>query len=129
MTAYLALRDLRPRERLTAPPYQPEPGEALLGLHPGERDTVHDLLYGMLLPSGGDAAVTLADGDAGSIPAFVAKMNRAAAALGLTDTHYSTPVGVDTPGNYSTPRDLAHLARVLLRNPRFARIVTRRGRR
>ena len=47
--------------------------------------------------------MTLADGDAGSIPAFVAKMNRAAAALGLTGTHYSTPVGVDTPGNYSTP--------------------------
>ncbi len=123
MTAYLALRDLRPRERLAAPPYQPEPGEAVLGLQPGERDTVHDLLYGMLLPSGGDAAVTLADGDAGSIPAFVAKMNRAAAALGLASTHYATPVGVDTPGNYSTASDLAHLARLLLRNPRFARIV------
>ncbi len=124
MTAYLALRDLRPRERLTAPPYQPEPGEAVLGLQPGEHDTVHDLLYGMLLPSGGDAAVTLADGDAGSIRAFVAKMNRAAAALGLTGTHYTTPVGVDTPGNYSTASDLTHLARVLLRNPRFARIVS-----
>jgi D-alanyl-D-alanine carboxypeptidase (penicillin-binding protein 5/6) len=124
MTAYLALRDLRPRQRLTAPPYTAEPGEAVLGLEAGERDTVHDLLYGMLLPSGGDAAVTLADGVAGSIPAFVERMNTAAAALGLLGTHYSTPVGVDTPGNYSTADDLTTLARTLLRNPRFAKIVS-----
>ena len=53
MTAYLALRDLRPRDRLTAPTYEPEPGEACSACEPGERDTVRDLLYGMLLPSGG----------------------------------------------------------------------------
>jgi D-alanyl-D-alanine carboxypeptidase (penicillin-binding protein 5/6) len=123
MTAYLALRDLRFRQRIVTPHFSTIPGEALLGLQPGERDTVHDLLYGLLLPSGGDAAITLATGDAGSIGAFVAKMNDAAVALGLDETHYSTPVGLDTPGNYSTAADLVKLARVLLRDPRFARIV------
>ena len=55
---HLALRDLPLRRRVTAPAYHPIPGESLLGLNPGERDTVHDLLYGLLLPSGNDAAVT-----------------------------------------------------------------------
>jgi D-alanyl-D-alanine carboxypeptidase (penicillin-binding protein 5/6) len=123
MTAYLALRDLPLRRRLVAPPYHPIPGESLLGLREGERDTVHDLLYGLLLPSGNDAAITLADGVAGSVPSFVARMNRAAVRLGLRHTHYATPVGLDRPGNYSTAADLAHLARVLMRDRRFRRIV------
>ena len=123
MTAYLALRELPLRRRLVAPPYHPIPGESLLGLDPGERDTVKDLLYGLLLPSGNDAAVTLADGVAGSVPAFVERMNRAAVRLGLRHTHYATPVGLDRPGNYSTAADLVHLARVLMRDRRFRRIV------
>jgi serine-type D-Ala-D-Ala carboxypeptidase (penicillin-binding protein 5/6) len=123
MTAYLALRDLPLRRRVAAPAYHAIPGESLLGLRAGERDTVRDLLYGLLLPSGNDAAVTLADGVAGSVPAFVARMNRAAAALGLRHTHYATPVGLDRPGNYSTAADLVRLARVLMRDPRFRRIV------
>jgi D-alanyl-D-alanine carboxypeptidase (penicillin-binding protein 5/6) len=126
MTAYLALRNLRPEQRLTTPAFATVPGvpgEALLGLRPGERDTVHDLLYGTLLPSGGDAALTLADGVAGSVDAFVARMNAAARRLGLDHTHYATPVGLDTPGNYSTAADLARLATVLLRDPTFRRIV------
>src|SRR5204862_6630431 len=101
-----------------APVYHPIPGESLLGLEPGERDTVHDLLYGLLLPSGNDAAVTLADGVAGSVPAFVERMNRAAARLGLQHTHYATPAGLDRPANYSTAADLARLARVLMRGRR-----------
>jgi D-alanyl-D-alanine carboxypeptidase (penicillin-binding protein 5/6) len=129
MTAYLALHSLRPKQRLTTPESATipgVPGEALLGLQPGERDTVHDLLYGMLLPSGGDAALTLADGVAGSVDAFVARMNAAAQRLGLDHTHYATPVGLDTPGNYSTAADLAKLAAVLLRERAFRRIVDSR---
>jgi serine-type D-Ala-D-Ala carboxypeptidase (penicillin-binding protein 5/6) len=126
MTAYLSLRDLPLSRRLTAPPYSPIPGESLLGLEPGERDSVRDLLYGLLLPSGNDAAVTLAQGDAGSVPAFVAKMNRAAARLGLTETHYATPVGLDSPGNYSTAHDLVELVEALRRDPRFRRITDTR---
>jgi D-alanyl-D-alanine carboxypeptidase (penicillin-binding protein 5/6) len=123
MTAYLALERLPLRRRLTAADYRPTTGESLLGLKPGERDTVRDLLYGLLLPSGNDAAVTLAVGVAGSVPAFVRMMNRAARRLGLRNTHYATPVGLDSPGNYSTARDLVRLATILLRDRRFAHIV------
>ncbi len=126
MTAYLALARLRPAQRLTAPLYRAKPAESLLGLEPGESDTVRDLLYGLLLPSGNDAAVDLADGVAGSVPAFVAMMNRAALRLGLTETHYTTPVGLDDPGNYSSARDLVALARILMRDSLFRRIVATR---
>jgi D-alanyl-D-alanine carboxypeptidase (penicillin-binding protein 5/6) len=85
--------------------------------------STRDLLYGLLLASGNDAAVTLADGVAGSVPAFVAQMNRAAARLGLSETRYSNPIGLDQAGNYSSPRDLARLTLVLRRDPMFRRIV------
>jgi len=123
MTAYLALRQLPLKKMITAPPYHPIPGESLLGLEPGERMSVRDLLYGLLLPSGNDAAVTLADGVAGSTPAFVEEMNEAARRLGLDETSYANPIGLDAPGNYSSPRDLADLALTLRRDALFRRIV------
>jgi len=67
--------------------------------------------------------VTLADGAAGSTQAFVAQMNRAARRLGLDETSYANPIGLDAPGNYSSARDLANLALTLRRNPLFRRIV------
>ncbi len=123
MTAYLALRDLSLDQRLVAPPYDPLPGESLLGLTPGERVSVRDLLYGLLMASGNDAAVTLADGVSGSVPAFVEKMNGAARRLGLGETSYANPIGLDDPGNYSSPRDLVRLTLDLRRNRLFRRIV------
>lgn len=123
MTAYLTLRELPLDKRVTAAPYDPIPGESLLGLEPGERTSVRDLLYGLLLPSGNDAAATLAAGAAGSIPAFVVEMNRAARRLGLDETSYANPIGLDEAGNYSSPRDLARLAMTLRRNKLFRRIV------
>jgi len=123
MTAYLALHELPLDKPITAPAYHPIPGESLLGLEPGERMSVRDLLYGLLLPSGNDAAVTLADGVAGSTQAFVTRMNRAARRLGLDETSYANPIGLDASGNYSSPRDLADLALTLRRNDLFRRIV------
>jgi D-alanyl-D-alanine carboxypeptidase (penicillin-binding protein 5/6) len=123
MTAYLALAKLPLERRLAAPPYHPLPGESLLGLQAGERMSVRDLLYGLLLPSGNDAAVTLADGVAGSVPAFVGEMNRAAGKLGLGDTSYANPIGLDDPANYSSPRDLAALTLRLRRERLFRTIV------
>jgi D-alanyl-D-alanine carboxypeptidase (penicillin-binding protein 5/6) len=123
MTAYLALHRLPLDKLLTAPPYQAIAGESLLGLDPGERMTVRDLLYGLLLPSGNDAAVTLADGVAGSTGAFVREMNRATHRLGLDDTSYANPIGLDAPGNHTSPRDLADLTLALRRDPLFRRIV------
>ena len=87
---------------------------------------MRDLLYGLILRSGNDAAHDLALAAAGSIPRFVAQMNRRAAALGLADTHYANPVGLDQRGNYSSARDLATLSQRLLRIPAFAKIADSR---
>jgi D-alanyl-D-alanine carboxypeptidase (penicillin-binding protein 5/6) len=123
MTAYLALRDLRMGEKLVVPRYDAEPAESLAGLEKGERLTVHDLLVAMMLPSANDAAETVAQGIAGSEPAFVAEMNRAADKLGLDRTHYANPIGLDAKRNYSTAEDLTTLAEELLSDKPFRRIV------
>ena len=124
MTAYLALHRLKPSQIVSAPAYRPSnPAEIRLGLRAGERIRVRDLLYGLLLPSAGDAAVTLADAVSGSVPAFVHDMNRTARKLGLADTSYANPIGLDDPDNYSSARDLVTLAAILMRNRLFARIV------
>jgi serine-type D-Ala-D-Ala carboxypeptidase (penicillin-binding protein 5/6) len=124
MTAYLALKNLKPSQMIAAPSYHPSASaEITLGLRPGERMRVRDLLYGLLLPSASDAAETLAVGVSGSVPAFVQRMNQAARRLGLTDTSYANPIGLDDPDNYSSAHDLVTLASILLRNKLFARIV------
>ena len=124
MTAYLALKKLKPNQMIAAPTYHPSASaEIELGLRPGERLRVRDLLYGLLLPSASDAAQTLAVGVSGSVPKFVTAMNQTAQRLGLTDTSYANPIGLDDPHNYSSARDLVALASILLRNRLFARIV------
>ena len=124
MTAYLALKSLKPNQMIPAPAYHPSASaEITLGLRPGERMRVRDLLYGLLLPSANDAAQTLAVGVGGTEPAFVAQMNQAAQTLGLTHTSYANPIGLDDPNNYSSARDLVTLAGVLRENALFARIV------
>ena len=123
MTALLALEREPLQAQLAAVPYHPLPAESVLGLQPGERLTVADLLRAVLLPSANDAATTLARRIAGSAPAFVAAMNARAQQLGLAHTHYATPVGLDVSGNYSSAADLAALARRLLRNRFFAHTV------
>jgi serine-type D-Ala-D-Ala carboxypeptidase (penicillin-binding protein 5/6) len=125
MTALLTLERARPAEVFTAPAYNALPGESRINLRRGERMTVHDLLNALLLPSANDAAVTLARGIGGSVPRFVAEMNGRATRLGLTETHYANPIGLDSPGNYSSARDLSGLAAYLMRDRRFARIVAR----
>jgi serine-type D-Ala-D-Ala carboxypeptidase (penicillin-binding protein 5/6) len=123
MTALLTLERAKLDDVFTAAPYTASPVESKIGLMPGERMTVEDLLTALILESANDAAVTLAKGVAGSPEAFVREMNRRAVALGLRDTSYANPVGFDDPNNYSSARDLAELARRLLANPEFARIT------
>jgi D-alanyl-D-alanine carboxypeptidase (penicillin-binding protein 5/6) len=95
-----------------------------VGLILGERVTVRDLLAATLIPSGTDAAYALAEhvGD-GSVGNFVEMMNDEASAMGLEDTNFETPAGLDTTGNYSSARDLAALTRVALQDPLIAEIV------
>ncbi len=127
MTAYVALQDLPLDKVVRAAPYVPEYGESLLGLRPGQRISVRDLLYGLILRSGNDAAYDLARAAAGSEGRFVSQMNRYAAALGLTDTHYANPIGLDQRGNHSSAADLVALTRRLLRIPVFAKIAASRN--
>ena len=126
MTAYVALKELPLDEVVRAAPYAPIYGESLLELRPGQAISVRDLLYGLILRSGNDAAYDLARAAAGSERRFVGQMNRYAAALGLADTHYANPIGLDQRGNYSSAYDLAALTRRLLRIPVFARIADSR---
>jgi D-alanyl-D-alanine carboxypeptidase (penicillin-binding protein 5/6) len=125
MTAYVTLEHEQLDHVFVEQPYSPAPGESLAGLTPGAHYSVADLLRAMLLPSGGDAAHTLAvDVGGGSLRHFLKLMNAAAKQLMMGDTHYTTPVGLDTPGNYSTATDLARLAQALLRFPFVAKIVS-----
>jgi D-alanyl-D-alanine carboxypeptidase (penicillin-binding protein 5/6) len=123
MTALLTLERSRPAAVLTAADYVAAPVESQIGLRPGERMAVRDLLEALLLESANDAAATLAEGVSGSVDAFVADMNERAAELGLEDTSYANPIGFDDPRAYSTAADLAALTLELLRRPRFARVV------
>jgi D-alanyl-D-alanine carboxypeptidase (penicillin-binding protein 5/6) len=127
MTAYVAMKDLPLDKLVRAQPYEPEYGESLMGLRTGQRISVRDLLYGLILRSGNDAAHTLAIDAAGSEKRFVAQMNRYAAALGLSHTHYANPVGLDEKDNYSSAGDLMTLTQHLLREPDFAKIADSRS--
>ena len=126
MTALLALERLEPREvvrisgRVTRVPLLRE------GLRAGERVPVWKLLHGLLVFSGNDDALALAQAVAGSRWRFVRLMNARAAELGLRDTRYSTPSGVVDRGTRSSAWDLAALTRVALRNARFRAIVRTR---
>ena len=125
MTALVVLsRDDR-RQVFAAPPYSAAPAESQIDLRAGERMTVRDLLTALLLESANDAAEDLAVNTSGSVRAFVREMNVRAARLGLRDTHYANPIGLDEPGNFSTAADLALLARRLMANRSFAAIVRR----
>lgn len=123
MTAYLSLRELDLDDVVTAADYQPGPAESLMKLRPGEQVSVHDLMYGLLLASGNDAAETLAVAAGGSEDAFVAQMNKAARKLDLTETSYENPIGFDAPTQFTSPEDLVDLT-ITLRKDDFFRRVT-----
>jgi serine-type D-Ala-D-Ala carboxypeptidase (penicillin-binding protein 5/6) len=125
MTALLSLERLDPNAVVTVKP-EAAPGNVVglseLGLETGERITVRDLLYGLMLASANDAAVALAQQISGSVDAFVSLMNRRAEKLGLEHSRFFSPNGLDDRG-YSTPRDLFELTREAYEQPLFARIT------
>ncbi len=93
-----------------------------MGLMPGDQVTLRGLAYGMLLPSGNDAANSAAVKISGSVEKFVELMNKRAKEIGLTRTHFVTPSGLPNQEHYSTAYDMAKLAREALKNPDFAEI-------
>jgi serine-type D-Ala-D-Ala carboxypeptidase (penicillin-binding protein 5/6) len=123
MTALLTLERAELSDRFRATDYRPSMAESKIGLLPGERMSVRDLLRGLLVESGNDAAMALAVGVAGSERAFVRQMNRRARQLGLTNTRYRNPIGLDERGAYSSARDLVTLATLLRTKPFFRRTV------
>jgi len=100
-------------------------GESTIGLVPGEQLTVRDLLAAALIQSANDAADALAVHVAGSEASFVRLMNEKARTLGLRDTHFANPHGLDAEGHYSSARDLTALARAAMRTPVVRDIVRR----
>jgi serine-type D-Ala-D-Ala carboxypeptidase (penicillin-binding protein 5/6) len=101
-------------------------GSGMGVLRAGKATKVETLLHGLLLPSGNDAAITLAVRTSGSQRAFVARMNAEAQRMGLTCTRFASPSGIVDRGNHACAADLAVLGRAVLDRPRLARIVARR---
>ena len=93
-------------------------------LQEGEVLTVQELLYGLMLRSGNDAAVALAIYCGGTVEGFAELMNDKARLLGMTNSHFENPNGLDSPGHYSTARDLAILTAYAMKNPIFAKTVS-----
>lgn len=98
-------------------------GGSRLGLKKDDKISVNDLLYGLLMRSGNDAAVALANYVSGSVESFANLMNNKAESLGLTHTHFVTPHGLDNPNHFTTPYELAYITDYALQNIIFATIV------
>jgi len=121
MTALVVLEHCDPKTIITVGKIS-ENG-SLMGLVEGERITIESLLYGLLLPSGNDAAYVLAEGCLGSVEHFVYSMNRKAQYLGMKNTHFTNPAGFDNPNHYSNARDLAILSQESLKNEMISKII------
>ncbi|MDA8383549.1 MAG: D-alanyl-D-alanine carboxypeptidase [Betaproteobacteria bacterium] len=119
MTAFITLSELS-QHRLSLTQMMPvsvtawKTGGSRMFLSPNTQVSVHDLLLGMLVPSGNDAATTLAQDIGGTEAAFVQMMNEEAAQLGMKNTHYADATGLPEPDHYTTARDLATLARAII---------------
>ena len=125
MSALVALEHAGPQDIITVKDIHMTEGSSMY-LHPGERVTVEELLYGLLLSSGNDAALALADGCCGSLAQFVNEMNEKARSIGMNHTSFANPSGLDDENHYSTARDMAKLACYALHNPTLVRIASTR---
>jgi D-alanyl-D-alanine carboxypeptidase (penicillin-binding protein 5/6) len=123
MTALVAVEEGQLQALVQISSASTEIGGSSLYLEPGERLSVAQLLYGLLLVSGNDAADAVATNVAGSTESFVARMNAKAQALGLSDTHYANPHGLPEANHHSSAMDMAILGRSALANSLVARIA------
>ena len=127
MTALVAVDRTEPNDMVridvNGPELSVETDSTVMGIEPGMRLSMRDLLYGLLMRSGNDAAIQIAEEVSGSVPAFVRMMNEKADKLGLTDTHFTNPHGLDDAALYSSAYDMAVMGRALLQDPLLAEIV------
>jgi serine-type D-Ala-D-Ala carboxypeptidase (penicillin-binding protein 5/6) len=127
MTVVVALKHLKPDDQVTVGAGPTRVGGSHIPLEPGQTVSVEDLLEGALIQSANDAADALAAAASGyDVPRFVEWMNEEAQALGLRDTHFVRPDGLDAEGHYSSARDVAVLAQVAMHSPVVRAIVRRR---
>ena len=127
MTAHLICRECSVLERVKIPKEAVGIEGSSMYLREGEILTVQELLWGLMLRSGNDAAAALAIHCGGSVEGFARKMNAEAARLGLMGSHFVNPHGLDDPDHYSTARDLAVLTAEAMKNPVFAGTVSRKS--
>lgn len=127
MTALVALECLDPDQEVVVDPAWTRVEGSSMYLRSGETYTVRELLYGLLLASGNDAALALACTACGSAEAFADQMNDRAAELGLKNTHFANPHGLDSNEHYSTAHDLAIIMAEAMKNEVFAQIVSARS--
>lgn len=126
MTALLALETSDPAEAVEVSAAAASVEGSSIWLAEGEVQTMEDLLYGLLLRSGNDAAVAIAEHIAGSVDDFALLMNRRAEAAGALDTHFRNPHGLPSPGHLTTAADMALIAREALLRPDFRELVSTR---
>jgi serine-type D-Ala-D-Ala carboxypeptidase (penicillin-binding protein 5/6) len=126
MTVLVALQHVRLDDVVTVSREAAAVGESSIYLRKGEEITVRDLIEAALIQSANDAAVALAEYvGGGSETAFVAMMNAEAKKLGLGDTHFANPDGLDAPDHYSSAHDVTRLARIAMKNPVIRSVVDR----
>ena len=123
MTATIIIENCNLEETVEVSKKAANTGGSRLGLKTGDKITIKDLLYGLMLRSGNDAAVALAEVCAGSIVDFSNLMNKKANELGLVNTHFESPHGLDSDGHYTTAYELALLSDYALKNKTFIQIV------
>ncbi len=116
MTILIVLEENELDEIVTVSNNAAGTGGSTMHLRAGERITVRNLLYGAIITSANDAAVALAEHNAGNISAFVTKMNKTASEMGLVNTRFQNPIGFDDLLNYSSPYDVAKLAKTVYKN-------------
>ena len=124
MTALIVCEQCNVLDRMRIPKEAVGIEGSSMYLREGEILTIQELLYGLMLSSGNDAAVALAIYCGGTVEGFAALMNDKAHILGLHNTHFENPNGLDSPGHYSTARDLAILAAYAMENPIFYKTVS-----
>ena len=127
MTAIVALESGKLDEPLVISPTAVNTEPSSLGLQLGDKITLREALAGMMVVSGNDAAVAVAETVAGSVPAFAKLMNDKAKELGANNTHFVNPHGLTAQGHYSTAHDMAIIASYAMKNPDFRQIVSRRA--
>ena len=123
MTAIVVLENANLSDTVTVSKKSAGTGGSRLGLKVGDKITVNNLLYGLLMVSGNDAAVALAEYVGGSVEGFADKMNQKAEELGLESTHFISPHGLDMADHYTTALELAEMADYAMNNEKFAQIV------